>query len=524
MSAPRSLRTRLIVGTIAGITLFLAADGVLVYVLVKSRLVAEVDRSLESIAKSLVATVNLELGRRLRDGRPRIEDDLGIPAKAHEVDALFQCWFEDGTVLVRSVELGDRELPRLPAGDEAVIRPIDMPDGSRGRAVSLSIVPGPDHAREGERPRRGRDGERPPRRPHPGVDAERRPVADRDRPPRRGDDDRRPPGARLRPGGGRQRVEIVAARDLGTVETTLRDLRSVLLITWLAASGGCAAIVWGVVALGLRPIGRLRSQLSKVDERRLDHRFAVDRAPAELVPVVDQLNAFLARIQEAFDREQTFAAHAAHELRTPLAGLRSTLEVTASKPREAEDYREAVCDCLGITIQMQSVVEALLELARPLRPDAASATTDVSLASLVDGVWRSLATEAAAREIHLENAIDTSLTVRTDERLLTRVVTNLVANAIAHGDATSDIRVAVTVHEDGTVDLVVGNRLDDAPDELAERAFDAFWRADTSRTSRAHAGLGLAICKRIAGALDLTITARHEVGWFEVRLQGLATR
>lgn len=522
MSAPRSLRARLVAGTIAGITLFLAADGVLVYVLVKNRLVAEVDRSLESIAKSLVATVNIELGRRLRDGAWRVDGDLGIPATAHEVDALFQCWFEDGTEIVRSVDLGNLELPRLPAGAETAIQSIEMPDGSPGRAVSLSILPGPDPARETDRPRRARDGERPPpRRLREGVDPERRPGVDR--PPRRPDGERRPLGPRARLGGGRQRVEIVAARDLGTVETTLRDLRSVLLITWLAASAGCAAIVWGVVALGLRPVGRLRSQLSKVDERRLDHRFEVDRAPSELVPVVDQLNAFLARIQEAFSREQTFAAHAAHELRTPLAGLRSTLEVTASRPREAEEYREAIGDCLAITIQMQSVVEALLELARPVRTDTDGAKTGVSLASLVTTAWGSFATEAASRKMHLVSSIDAALRVRTDERLLTRIVTNLIANAISHGDAESDIRVEAQPGVDGTVDLIVMNGLANAPDEIAERAFDAFWRAETSRTSRAHAGLGLAICKRIANALELDITVEHEAGHFKVRLRGLPT-
>ena len=95
--------------------------------------------------------------------------------------------------------------------------------------------------------------------------------------------------------------------------------------------------------------------------------------------VVGRLNDLLARLEAAMSREKSFTADVAHELRTPLAGLSSTLEVCASRPRESAEYQHVVARCLTITRGLESMVNNLLLLAREL---AGPPNTDFPLISL----------------------------------------------------------------------------------------------------------------------------------------------
>ena len=86
--------------------------------------------------------------------------------------------------------------------------------------------------------------------------------------------------------------------------------------------------------------------------------------PLELQPVQTRLNELLVRLQAAFLREKTLTADIAHELRTPLSGIRSTLEVALHRDRDDGEYRESMRNCLEICSQTQRIVETLLTLAR----------------------------------------------------------------------------------------------------------------------------------------------------------------
>ncbi len=291
---------------------------------------------------------------------------------------------------------------------------------------------------------------------------------------------------------------------------------------WVTSTSGCAIILSWVVHRGLRPLEELRSQMEHTDAESLDRSFAVDGSPAELEPVIDQLNGFVGRIRQVFEREQAFAAAAAHELRTPLAGLRSTLEVTLARPREAEELREAAGDCLDITLRMQTIVESLLELARLGSAESAPQTDDrVVVRDAVSDAFEPLAGARRRRGLDLETIIDEDLTLRTNRRLFQRVIDNLADNAVRYADDTDSIRVEARRTRNG-IAISVSNDATDAPADLPERAFDAFWRADSVRTGgQGHVGLGLALCRRIVEKIGGTIGARLERGRFVVEVTGL---
>ena len=161
-----------------------------------------------------------------------------------------------------------------------------------------------------------------------------------------------------------ERLKVVLARSTADIDSFLAGLRFLLLagglVTILATSG----VLWIIIRRSLIPVDRLARRLSELDAGDLTRRFEAGGVPAEITPVVDRLNEMLARLETSFDREREFSADVAHELRTPLAGMRSTLEVALSRSREPAVYREAIADVLKIAGDMQGMVEKLLCLAR----------------------------------------------------------------------------------------------------------------------------------------------------------------
>ncbi len=481
MTLFRSLQSRLLAGLILGTTLILATNGVVIYLGAKRSLMAEVDESLAEILRSNIA----EITRQTQSPEePRGRPPAPFPRPVERGDFTFQCWDPSGRVVLRSQHLGDGSLPRLAGGFPVIsyrgieagalyFESIALPDGSEGRAVALCFEP----------PLPTRPGGRPPHRQPEG------------------------PRSQIPP------FELVIAQETAAVDEMLRLLSWLLFIAWASSSAGGALILTFLVRRGLRPLDRLRAELDEVDVDALDRHFELADAPTELQPVIDELNGLLARVRRAFERERSFSADVAHELRTPIAGLRTTLEVFLDRDRNVDEGREAGDRCLAITVEMQGVVEALLEMVGGNRADEDDRWEEVSPTALVTDCLQGLTGATRERGARLENRLDPDLVVRTDSTLLRRILANLLENALLYGDPAEPIEIRGTRDGEATR-LVVENALLDPCPDLAERAFEAFWRADPSRrdTGR-HAGLGLPLCRKIAerlgAALEANVTAEH---------------
>jgi len=529
----KTLRARLQVGLFTGITLFLAATGVAVDLVVESHFKNELDRSLALLLESNVADVIREAGRQafaehapfisIRPGRERsgARRTSKLMFAQHD-DVLLQAWNADGETVVRSDALGESHLPLLAAElialpataiptDELAYADIELPTtGMVGRAVAVRFTPPP----EGHRARfifsTARTGTWTPN------------PDDSDPIP---DDafltgeitteidtrltDMHPTGP----------LQLVIAQDTSAMAATLSRLRWLLALGWIVSSLGCAAIVSWIVHRGLRPLEGLRRQMGTMQSADLQQEFSLPDAPGELQPVVTQLNELMGRIRAAFVREQSFTSDVAHEMRTPLAGLRSTLEVALSRPRGELEYKQAATISLAITLEMQSLVEVLLELARTSSGGNEAQLASADLPGLIDESWNAVAAEAGRRQLVLKPTLVAGSTVHTDMPLFRRVLHNLFENAVSYAEADSSIVLEGGSTEEGGVTLSIANRVGDVPEDLAERAFDAFWRADSSRSATGrHAGLGLALCRRIVNTLGGTIEASCTDGCFTVTL------
>lgn len=407
----------------------------------------------------------------------------GVLPKESQARDLFECWLGDEIVLARSSRLGHDSLPRF-ARDPGVptFRDIELPDGRTARAVAVRYLPPsidrPDPLRSSL---------------VPDVNA---PVA--------------APGAHP--------VEVVVAQPNEELDGILTQLRILITASWVVTSLLSAAGLTWVVRRGLAPLEDLGEQIQSKDEAQLGTPFSLPGASVELAPVVDRLNGFRERVGSAIDREHAFAAHAAHELRTPLAGLRSTLEVSLSRERDASEHRESEQTALGITTQLERLVGRLLELARTASPSTVVRLERFALRQLAQESWTPYSDAAAERGVFLEIEMDPSIHLRSDRQLLGRVLQNLLENLGNYADEGSVARLHAAVHQ-GEVLIHVENQCSGLDDEMVAHVFDAFWRSDEARTAVGrHAGLGLALCRQLVELLSGTINATGENQTFRVTL------
>jgi signal transduction histidine kinase len=313
---------------------------------------------------------------------------------------------------------------------------------------------------------------------------------------------------------------LVVARDTASLDAESAFLRWLLLV----GTGGTIvlALVVGalVVRQGLRPVDALAARIARIRHDDLSTRLPLDRMPRELAPVIRRLNDLLGRLDEAFRRERTFTADAAHELRTPLAGLRSTLEVALARPRDAAEYRQTLTECLGIVEHTQALVDSLLVLARLESELPGEEAEAVRLAEIIDAAWRPLAEKARARRLTVRTDVSPEAACTAGRAALLMVLTALLTNAVDYADSGGRIEIAAAPAPPGAVDLTVANTAHRLSAEDATHVFERFWRGDASRTNTgAHYGLGLALVKRAAESLGGAAAASVDDGTFTIRLR-----
>jgi signal transduction histidine kinase len=299
----------------------------------------------------------------------------------------------------------------------------------------------------------------------------------------------------------RGRLTVIAAASLDDADA---KTTAAVEVSASAGSGSLtvvAAVAWLTAGLILRRVERLRRQVCTItDSGDLARRVPADGGD-ELASLGATLNQMLAALEAAAERRRRFVADAAHELRTPLAGLTAALEVAVHHPETAAEPGWTAELAEGHR-RLGRLVNDLLELAG-LDGRASRRHGPVELAGLVeDSVRRS-----AQGGVDLRAGLVEHATVDGDETQLTRLVANLVDNALRH--ARSAVEVSVTTDDCGHATITVADDGPGIPEPDRDRVWGRFVRLDDDR-SRASGGtgLGLALVKEIAaahdGAVDIT--------------------
>ena len=290
---------------------------------------------------------------------------------------------------------------------------------------------------------------------------------------------------------GRYTVAVaVSLEEVDDSTSALVPLLAIGLPVLLLLVGG---VTWTVATRALAPVERIRREVDRITGDRLELRVPEPGTRDEIHRLALTMNRMLERLESSRDRQRSFVADASHELRSPLATIRQTAEVSRAHPGAIPEA-ELVDLVHDEALRMQRLVEQLLLLTRADEGAVVTARRDVDLDDLV------LAEAPRVRRSGLE--VDTAgvgpARVTGDQASLAQVVRNLVDNAVRH--AVGRVVLATVQHGD-QVELSVADDGPGVPEAERMRVFERFVRLDEARSRDAGgSGLGLAIVAEIVRA------------------------
>lgn len=266
---------------------------------------------------------------------------------------------------------------------------------------------------------------------------------------------------------------------------------------------GGAFAAWLLAGAALRPVEQMRRQAASATVHDSDLVLDVPATRDEIAALAQTLNAMLGRLRAAFARERAFVANAGHELRTPLAVLRTELELAGKPSRTREELIAAVHAAAEETDRLARLTEGLLLLARE-QDERFLHRERVAVHAVLEAAAAGFAVRAQERHARLLVEVrPDDLTATWDQDLVRQVVANLVDNALRYGCSADHERPASVIRVTaagfaGRVVLCVRDDGPGFPKDFLPHAFEQFSRADTARSSAGGgAGLGLSIVELI---------------------------
>jgi signal transduction histidine kinase len=469
---PASIRGSLLLRCGVGVGALLCLLFVATYLLVRQSLFREIDHSISQTAALLANQVELEYGEVTFEWQEGLGSNDSLL-----LEGLFQFWDDHTGATNRSPALKAVDLPKF-RGTNGMpeLRTIQLPNGELARAVGLRVLP---FVLPEEKARMLRVGEEidPASLPH----------------------------------------TLVVAASIAPAERTLAHLRYVL------ASGALLTLALGftlidqVIRLSLRPINELTLQMRERAEHQLDSALTLPgRFPRELSGLAETFDALLARVAAIRRREKDFIRHAAHELRTPIAGLKATTELALSQSRDAQAYEEHLRTCRDVSDELGELVKRLSALARVGTAVSPMEIIPLSPIEVIQYLLVSFMEAASQRGIRIDvGPCEDRVRFNGDPTLVRLVVNNLLDNATSYAPDHSAIRIGFETENDWAR-IVISNPADHFTDDPSS-LFEPLFRGVASDPHRGnHLGIGLTLSLEAANAMGGTLHARkREDGWIE---------
>ena len=462
MSTP-SIRRSLLIRCGIGIGLLLALLSEGIYLMVRQSLYQELDDSIRDTAAILANQVELENETITYEWEEGIGTNRGLIE-----DTPFQFWDEAHHTTRRSPSLEHRDLPKFTGVDgEPLVRSIQLHNGHHARAVGLRVYPFVLEAEEEAMKERGHI-----------IDPKTLPQI------------------------------LVVARDGEPIRRTLDHLRLVLIGGGILTLGIGFVLIERAIRSSLRPIHKLASQVKDRAEHRLDEALELPQElPSELTGLATHFNILLERVAVIRQREKDFIRHAAHELRTPIAGLRATTDLALSQPRDAASYAAHLVTCQKTADELGELVKRLSALARIGQSSGALSHEPVDVAQLLRECSEPFVHRAQERGLQVKDELGSDPLIATTDPALARIVfNNLLDNAVSYASGQGEIRLGRRRTKRG-IEVSVTNPAEDFTGDI-ERLFEPLFRRESSRHDAAsHLGIGLTLSRDAANAMGGTLSA-----------------
>jgi two-component system sensor histidine kinase QseC len=476
----RSIRRQLTVQILVGTLVMLFAASSIFLGVIHRRLVQDFDRMLEAEAEMLARNAE-------RKGRIIIwdlPDVYSMGSRQNADPAYCQLFLEDGTVAGVSQTLGADNLPRFKRTGQAAWN-ARLPNGRRGRLMQKTFQPVSEEPQTQESPE-------DPNEQTFEIPALMNPAD--------------------------VNLVLVVARSRESLNALLGSLYIAGIAVAVSLAFGLALLVRRAITRGMRPLEEMNARIATITPDSLATRLHVTAPPVELAAIQTTVNGLLERVEEAFERERRFSSDLAHELRTPIAELRTACDVGERWPDEPEDTRQLFRDVGTIALHLEKTVTMLLNLSKCESGNALVQKQRIHVLALVQESWRHVAAAAAEKHLRFDERIEPALTIESDQDKLEIILRNLFENSVAHSEEGTLIECSGSVTADG-VELRLVNTAKDLERADLDHIFNRFWRKEVSRTNRQHIGLGLPIVKALCEVIGLRMSADLREGRiFEVSI------
>ncbi|MDE0194381.1 MAG: HAMP domain-containing sensor histidine kinase [bacterium] len=288
--------------------------------------------------------------------------------------------------------------------------------------------------------------------------------------------------------------DLLSAVEMQSNERTMRMLRDYSLISLATLFAASIVLGWFLAGHVLKPVGHITAVARRISATDLSQRIALDGPPDELRRLADTFDAMLDRLDRSFDAQRGFVEDASHELRNPLAVIRSNLDTTLADPdATTEDYRVVAEQVSRSTERMSRVVDDLVTFARHETRPQHLALVDVG--ELSRQATAEFEGYAANHDVRLTHYAPSGLLALGDAGSLRQALANLLSNALSVAPAGSEVRITAG-GEGAWIWVAVEDQGPGIPADEQERVFQRFQRG--RQAAAEGRGLGLAIVRQIA--------------------------
>ncbi len=310
---------------------------------------------------------------------------------------------------------------------------------------------------------------------------------------------------------GRRQV-LVVAESLQDVDASVHTVLVLLLIGGLASLGLLGLGGWWIARQALRPVDQMTTRADQIGIDDLSQRIAEPRVQDEVGHLAGTLNAMLDRLEAGVQTRERLVADASHELRAPLAAMRSELEVSLRQDELPDSFRRVLASARDEVVRMGRVVDNLLTLARLDGGRLELLVARHDLRQLVDASARAHRAAAASAGVTVTVGGE-PVELDVDDERIGQVLGNLIDNAIRFAPPGGEVEISMW-HNGSEAGVTVSDDGPGVPEEARERVFERFSREDPARGRGAGAGLGLAIAREIVRSHDgrIYVTAREGGG------------
>lgn len=299
-----------------------------------------------------------------------------------------------------------------------------------------------------------------------------------------------------------------AAVAISTLQEANTGFRQEILLAFLFVDIVGILLTYFVAGRALQPLTKLSAKMTQMDENNWNCAMTEPDTHDEIGQVSESFRHLMERLQDSFQAQKHFAANAAHELKTPLAVMKSAIQVLhlEEKP-SAEEYEETLQLCLETTEQLSQMVEELLVISNPKE----EAKEEISLKKMTEEIFQKYAAQIQEKDLVVWQQIQQD-TWYTHPVLMRFLLENLLSNAVKYNRQGGSIRLTAEIKENQLHLEVADAGIGISPEHLPH-IFTCFYRADPSRNKEiAGNGLGLSIVKTAVEKMRGEITVESQEG------------